>query len=285
VDNAEIVAAIAAGDLDGLAAALERYADPLFGHCHPIAPGAAAEAVHDAFIVAWEQLGGLGDPGRLYPWLQAVAENECFRQMLIAGTAAVPAGIPQAGALPSELARQVLSACADNTPAGRAYRVSVAYRAGPFGHDGFPKATARTTTWPRRIPRPAHAAAAVTVISIAAVTIAAILPAGSSRHSRAFATPGGTRPSTGSAVPGASLPTTPAQRISSAAGPQPSSLPAQSATPSAEQGVVPAGPQPAGPQPSSLLTPSLLTPSATPSTGQAASPSPSPPTGSDGGDG
>jgi hypothetical protein len=275
VDNAEIIAAIAAGELDGLAAALERYADPLLEHCHPIAPGAAAEAVHDAFIVAWEQLSGLGDPGWLYPWLQAVAENECFRQGLIAGTAAGPAGTAPAGALPSELAGQVLSACADNTPAGRAYRVSVAYRAGPFGRDGFPKATARTTTWPRRIPWPARAAAAVTAIAIAiaVVTIAAILPSGSSRHSRASAAPAGTRPSAGSAVPGASLPRTPAQRISSPAGPQPSSLPAPSATPGAEQGVAPAGPQPSGPQPSSLLAPSLLTPSATPSVGQAVSPS------------
>jgi DNA-directed RNA polymerase specialized sigma24 family protein len=128
VDNAEIVAAIAAGELDGLAAALERHAGPLFGHCHPIAPGAAAEAVHDAFIVAWEQLGGLSDPDRLYPWLQTVAENECLRQMLIAGTAAAPAGTAPAGALPPELAGQVLSACADITPAGR---TGSAWRTGP----------------------------------------------------------------------------------------------------------------------------------------------------------
>ena len=36
------------------------------------------------------------------------------------------------------LTRQVLSACADNTSVGRAYRVSVTCRAGPFGRDGFP---------------------------------------------------------------------------------------------------------------------------------------------------
>jgi hypothetical protein len=294
VDNAEIVASIAAGELDGLAAALEKYADPLFGHCQLIAPACATQAVHDAFIVAWEQLGGLGDPDRLYPWLQAVAERECGRQMLIAGPAAAT-GTPQAGALPPELPGQVCSACADNTPGGRAYRVGVAYQAGPFGHDGFPKVTARTAKWPRRISWPARVAAAVTVIALVAVTIAVILPAGSSRHNRASAAPPGTRPRAGSAVPGASPPTMPAQRISSSAGPQPSNLPA----PSTAQAVVPGAPQPwslpapaAAPSTAQAVVPgapqpwSLPAPSAAPSTAQAVVPVASPSAGSDGdGDG
>jgi hypothetical protein len=114
------------------------------------------------------------------------------------------------------------------------------------------------------------------VIAIAVVTIAAILPAGGSRHSRASAAPPGLQPRAGSTVPGASLPTTPARRISSSAGPQPSSLPAPSTTPSMWQAVAPAGPQPS----------SLLAPSATPSAGQAVVPVASPPPGTDGdGDG
>ena len=42
--------------------------------------------------------------------------------------------------LPTELRGQVLTACADNSPAGRARRVSVTHRAGVFGPSGFPKA-------------------------------------------------------------------------------------------------------------------------------------------------
>src|SRR5580700_1566578 len=82
MDDPEVVAAIAAGELDGLAAALDRYAGSLYEYCYSMAPEVAADAVRDTFIIAWSKLGGLRDPGQLHSWLQAVAGNECFRRTL-----------------------------------------------------------------------------------------------------------------------------------------------------------------------------------------------------------
>jgi RNA polymerase sigma factor (sigma-70 family) len=44
-------------------------------------PADAADAVQDTFVVAAAKLGRLRDPGRLRPWLFAVARNECRRQL------------------------------------------------------------------------------------------------------------------------------------------------------------------------------------------------------------
>ena len=101
----------------------------------------------DAFIIATVKLQGLRDPDQLRSWLHAVARNESLRQLgaadAVAGTAGsawrppddtTPTVLP-----PADLREQVLKVCSDNTPAGRAYRVSVAYRAEPFGRTGFPK--------------------------------------------------------------------------------------------------------------------------------------------------
>jgi hypothetical protein len=115
----------------------------------------------------------------------------------------------------------VLSACADNTSAGRAYRVSVTYRAGPFGHDGFPTAGSRPRAWRLRLPggrprglrgrrRPVAAVAALAVLAAAlavASTILAGLPSGGPRHGRAA--PGAAPAS------GADLPAMPARPIRS----------------------------------------------------------------------
>jgi RNA polymerase sigma factor (sigma-70 family) len=83
MDDREIVAAIAAGDLDALAEAYDQYAESLYGYCHWMLddPVGAAEAVQDTFVVAADRLGGLRDPRRLYPWLYAVARNECHRRL------------------------------------------------------------------------------------------------------------------------------------------------------------------------------------------------------------
>ena len=43
--------------------------------------------MHDTFIIAAVRLGGLRTPGRLRPWLYAVARNECRRQLASRGTA------------------------------------------------------------------------------------------------------------------------------------------------------------------------------------------------------
>jgi hypothetical protein len=77
-------------------------------------------------------------------------------------------------------------ACADNTPTGRAERVSIAHRAGPFGRNGFPKAVTLPGQIRRRRVRghPRTAAAAVALVAIAAMGAGAgaMLLAGGSQH-------------------------------------------------------------------------------------------------------
>jgi hypothetical protein len=223
MDDPEVVAAIAAGDLDGLAAALDKYAAPLYEYCYSMAPEIAADAVQDTFIIAWSNLGGLRDPGQLHSWLQAVAGNECFRRTLANSVTDVHAGVapevtrpPETTLLPG-LPGQILSACADNTPAGRARRTSVTHRAGPFGYDGFPKANALRGTR-RRFRRHRQAGAAVAaaaVLAAAAIMIVAVSPAGSSHHDQASAASPGSMQAGGSTVSGTDQPPTRAQPIPS----------------------------------------------------------------------
>ena len=138
-----VVAAIIAGDADGFAAAYDQYAASLYACCHTVLPEPeAAEAVLDTFLVAAAKLDGLRDPDRLGPWLHAVARNECLRRLgpggeipALADQGAEPPELP----LPPGFRNRVLTACADNSPAGRAHRMSVAHRAGVFGPAGFPK--------------------------------------------------------------------------------------------------------------------------------------------------
>ena len=152
MQDRELVAAIVAGGQDGLAEAYDRYAAPLYAYCRLIspdsqAPGEAASAVADTFIIAAVKLQELRDPDQLRSWLHAVARNECLRQL--GAAAAVTGATGSAGRPPDDatptvlppagLREQVLKACSDTTPAGRAYRVSVAHRAEPFGRTGFPK--------------------------------------------------------------------------------------------------------------------------------------------------
>ena len=79
--DSELVASIVAGDPSGLAAAYDRYAEPLYKYCRSMLsnPADAADAVQDTFIIASSQLAELRDPGRLRAWLYAVARNECLR--------------------------------------------------------------------------------------------------------------------------------------------------------------------------------------------------------------
>ncbi|HYB86995.1 MAG TPA: sigma-70 family RNA polymerase sigma factor [Streptosporangiaceae bacterium] len=91
MQDAEIVAAIVAGQADGLAAAYDRYAPTLYGYCRSLLgePAYADDAVVDTFIIAAAKVGGLRDPGRLRPWLYAVARNECRRLRFRAWSAPV----------------------------------------------------------------------------------------------------------------------------------------------------------------------------------------------------
>jgi RNA polymerase sigma factor (sigma-70 family) len=81
VDDVEIVTALRARDPAGLAAAYDEYADRLVAYCAAMLQDrhAAADAVHDTFVVAYERAGQLRDPGKLRSWLYAIARNECLR--------------------------------------------------------------------------------------------------------------------------------------------------------------------------------------------------------------
>ena len=81
--DSEVVAAIVAGDPDGLAEAYDRYASPLYTYCRSLLrePADAADAVQDTFVIAASRVAGLRDRNRLRPWLYAVARNECHRRL------------------------------------------------------------------------------------------------------------------------------------------------------------------------------------------------------------
>jgi RNA polymerase sigma factor (sigma-70 family) len=94
MQDSEIVAAIVAGDPDGLAEAYDKYASPLFTYCRSLLrePADAADAVQDTFVIAASKLAGLRDQSRLRPWLYAVARNEC-RRRLRESTSEAPAAL------------------------------------------------------------------------------------------------------------------------------------------------------------------------------------------------
>ncbi len=83
MDDREIVAAIVAGDLAGLAVAYDEHAESLYGYCRWMLsePEDAADAVEETFVIAAGRLGGLRDPRKLRPWLYAVARNECHGRL------------------------------------------------------------------------------------------------------------------------------------------------------------------------------------------------------------
>jgi RNA polymerase sigma factor (sigma-70 family) len=91
--DSEVVAAIVAGDPDGLAEAYDRYASPLYTYCRSLLrePADAADAVQDTFVVAASRLAGLRDQSRLKPWLYTVARNECFRRLRVSAAQATSA--------------------------------------------------------------------------------------------------------------------------------------------------------------------------------------------------
>ena len=139
----------------GIAEAYDRYAGSLYACGHWLLPGPeAAGVVQDTFLIAVSRLDGLRDPDQLDAWLHAVARNECLRRLGpgspggAGGPARAAAPVPgsagldelPAVTLPAELRGRVLTACADNSPVGRAHRASVTHRAGAFGPSGFPKA-------------------------------------------------------------------------------------------------------------------------------------------------
>jgi RNA polymerase sigma factor (sigma-70 family) len=83
VHDRDIVAAIAARDATGVAAAFDRYAPGLYAYCLSRLgePAEAADAVQDTFIVASAKVSELSQPDWLRVWLFAVARNECGRRL------------------------------------------------------------------------------------------------------------------------------------------------------------------------------------------------------------
>ncbi len=287
MQDCDVVAAIVAGDADGIAEAYDRYAASLYAYGHWLLPGPeAAEVVQDTFLIAVSRLDGLRDPDRLDAWLHAVARNECLRRLGAGG----PAGVAEAAGpvpgsadpdelpavtLPPELRGRVLTACADNSPAGRAHRVSVTHRAGAFGPSGFPKpiGPAGPRWWQqiRQHPRPVAAVALLAAVA-AAAGITVIMTAGGAQRPQASA-PGlgaGVAGVSSSAIPGSAIPGSAIPGRASAA-PSPAHKAAPSASPPTPSVTIPAGAP--SPGPSSVTTEK---PTASPSqTSSSASPSPS----------
>jgi hypothetical protein len=273
-----VVAAVVAGDADGFAAVYDQYATSLYACCHAVLPEPeAAGAVLDTFLIATVKLDGLRDPDRLGPWLHAVARNECLRRLGPGQEippeipAAIPAAIraaadhggePPEVPLPPGLRSQVLAACADNSPSGRAHRMSVAHRAGVFGPAGFPKAMGSSGPWWRRVRRHrgvVAAAAAVAALAVAAGITVALTAGGLHRaQASSLVLGGGTPTPAASTSPGAISPT-PSPARTTPASTQPTS-------PAALVGVTSAG---------SSAGPGTAVPGASPS-GTSPSPSPSP---------
>ena len=201
MQDRELVAAIVAGDLDKLGETYDRYAASLYAYCRsllpdPRPPGEAADAVADTFIVADAKLQGLRAPDQLGSWLRAVARNECLRRLGPAAAAGLAGGgskpapvgtLPEVSP-PAGLRERVLKACADNTPTGRAHRVSVTHRAGPFGRTGFPKPIIPPgPRWWHEVRRHPRAAAGVAAVAAAVVVagITAVLIAGGPHRAQA----------------------------------------------------------------------------------------------------
>ena len=289
-----MVAAVVAGDADGIAEAYDRYAASLYAYCHSMLPGpeAAADAVQDTFVIAVSKLDGLRDPDQLDAWLHAVARNECLRQLGPGGPAGAGSAVPgsadtddvrPAVTLPAGLRGLVVTACADSSPTGRAYRMSVAHRAGTFGPAGFPKAIAPVGArwWQpgRRHPGVLAAAAVLAALALAAGITAIMTDSGSNRpQASALGLSGGVSgtssgpvsgsPVSGSPISGSPISASPVSGWASAG-----SSPAHEATPAAlplvPTATVPGGAPSPGP-PGGRGTPS---PSASPSS---ASPTPFP---------
>lgn len=81
MDDRALVAALVEGAPSGLAGVYDAYADRLFAYAVTLLRDrdAAADAVHDALLVARDRIRQLRDPDRLRPWLYAITRTECLR--------------------------------------------------------------------------------------------------------------------------------------------------------------------------------------------------------------
>ena len=259
-----MVAAVVAGDADGFAAVYDQYATSLYACCRAVLPEPeASAAVLDTFLIATVKLDGLRDPDRLGPWLHAVARNECLRRL---GPAADHGGEPPEVPLPADLRGQVLRACADNSPAGRAHRMSVAHRAGVFGPAGFPKAIGSSGPWwwrqARRHPGVVAAAAAAAALAVTAGITVALTAGGSHRPQASGLGLGGGVPAPASSTAPGATSRAPSPARTTPASTQPTSPAALAGATSAGSSTGPGTPAPgtssSGTSPSPSPSPSSL---------------------------
>lgn len=123
VDHRALVAALVAGDPRGLEGAYRAYSDQLYTYCRGLLrdPEAAADAVHDTFVIAGQRASQLREPDRLRAWLYAIARNECLRALRTqsrhvpleeAGDVSAPATDPGRG-LHADQVRELVWAAAE----------------------------------------------------------------------------------------------------------------------------------------------------------------------------
>jgi RNA polymerase sigma-70 factor, ECF subfamily len=74
--DAELVIAARQGDLDAFAALVERYRSPALRFAYGIAGNEAEDAVQDAFVKAYRNLGGFRSDSAFRPWLFTIVANE-----------------------------------------------------------------------------------------------------------------------------------------------------------------------------------------------------------------
>ncbi|REE95812.1 sigma-70 family RNA polymerase sigma factor [Thermomonospora umbrina] len=93
-DDRRLAEAAATGEINALAQIFDTYAPRLYDYCHALLRDRdlAAAALHDTLLAAWVHVGVLDDPGRLRPWLYALARRECLRRLRLPDAHGAPAG-------------------------------------------------------------------------------------------------------------------------------------------------------------------------------------------------
>jgi RNA polymerase sigma-70 factor (ECF subfamily) len=80
--DADLVLAAQQGDLDAFSRLVERYWSRLVGLARSVVGDADAEdAVQDGFVVAWDKLARLREPGSFRAWITRIITRFCIRRI------------------------------------------------------------------------------------------------------------------------------------------------------------------------------------------------------------